>query len=159
MLRESALQGSTNPKTMWGARRGPQARAASLRADAKQALERLADAAQYLAECDPVDLTRMAAPLALAAHRLHVYCQYLQRELEPTLMTRGAFGALTASYLKHFERHWRDDLAQLEAQLERAPHSVGMAQSAFVAAVMLMAELDAHGKDVASALRHDVVQA
>jgi hypothetical protein len=149
MLRQPTGRQAVNANVMWGARRGAQARAAALRADAKQALERLAAGSGH----------GTSALLDEASYRLHAYCQYLQRELEPKLVSRGAFGALTASYLRQFERHWREELAQLTAHLERAPHSAGMARSAFVTAVMLIAELDAHGTDVASALRNDVVQA
>jgi hypothetical protein len=141
---------------LWGARRGPQARAYSLRADARQALERLAAAAQCVARRDPVEGSDLRAPLDMAAFRLRVYCQYLQRELSSTLASRGAFGMVTASYLKHFEQHQCEEIAELTKHLERAPRSAGVAHGVFVTAVMLIAELDAHGRDVASVLSNEV---
>jgi hypothetical protein len=151
MLRPSAVQ-VRRRQLIWGARRGPAARAAALRADAKLALWRLATLAQRESRNESPDLGTLTGLLETASFRLELYCDYLGRELEPRLCALGEFGAVVASSFKPFERRQALELAQLAEHLERAPRSHGVAQRVFVTAVMLVGELDAHGRDVAGAM-------
>src|SRR5262245_27824810 len=116
---------------MWGARRGPQARAAALRADAKLALSRLARLAHRESCAPEADLTDVSTHLDAARLRLGEYCAYVGRQLEI-----GAFGSVTSSYYRYFEQRQRAELAQLSALVARAPRSAGVAHGAYVTATM-----------------------
>jgi hypothetical protein len=145
MLQPPTLQVPRSPVVLWGARRGPIARAASLRADAKLWLLRLAMQAQREARQQPPQLALLRPLIDDAVLRLHEYCDYVRRELEPGLCARGK---LVAGALRHFEQRTRSELAQLTDHIESAPHSSAVAQRVYVTARMLVGELNAHGRDV-----------
>jgi hypothetical protein len=146
MLQPSTPRLSQLP-AMWGARRGPHARAAALRADAKLALRRLATVAHREsragADGQRADLTDVSCHLEAARLRLGEYCHYLARQLE----SDGSFGAITATYYRYFEERQRSELTQLASLVARAPSSTGVAHGAYVTAAMLIGELDAQGRD------------
>jgi hypothetical protein len=123
---------------LWGARRGPEARAASLRGDAKLWLLRLAIEAQREARSETRDLGALKPLLEGFDARLQEYCGYVRRELEPRLSERGTVGTF-----EHFERRTRDELAQLSDHISRAPRSAGVAHRVFATACMWVGELDA----------------
>jgi hypothetical protein len=129
---------------MWGARRGPKARAAALRSDAKLALSRLARLAHQESRAPEADLTDVSTHLDAARLRLGEYCAYLGRQLE---LSNGSFGSITGSYYRYFEQRQRAELAQLSALVARAPHSAGVAHGAYVTAAMLIGELEAQGHE------------
>ena len=154
MLHDLSLgvPGSPNhPKVV--AARSAQVRAAGFRADARAALERLAETAQSVLRLQPVELSEVSAAIEQASIKLDLYCAYVRRFLVPTVALRGPFGALLASHLKHFEQRQQDDIQELTEHLARAPRSAGVAHGVAVVAILLMADLDAHGRDVALVLR------
>jgi hypothetical protein len=145
MLQPSNLQVPRSSAVLWGARRGPIARAASLRADAKLWLLRLAMRAQSEARKQPPDLVALRPLIDDAILRLYEYCDYVRRELEPGLCARDS---LVPGALKHFEQRTRSELTQLIDLIESAPRSAAVAQRIYVTARMLVGELNAHGRDV-----------
>jgi hypothetical protein len=149
MLQESTMRPSRLP-AMWGARRGPEARAAALRADAKLALQRLAAFAHRESRHSATELGELSGHVEAASKRLHEYCHFVASQLE---LSHGVFGLITASYFRYFEQRQRLELEQLAALATRAPRSAGVAHGAYVTAAMLIGELDAQGRDVAAAIK------
>jgi hypothetical protein len=154
MLHDLSLDvpGTPNQLTLVAAR-SAKVRAAGFRADARAALEGLAETAQSVLRLQPVELREVSAAIAQAALKLDLYCAYVRRFLVPTVAMRGPFGALLASHLKQFEQRQQNDIQELKDHLARAPRSAGVAHGVSVVAILLMADLDAHGRDVALVLR------
>jgi hypothetical protein len=132
---------------LWGARRGPVARAAALRADAKLWLLRVAMQAQREARNEARELGALTSLLDGAGERLRDYCDYVQRELEPMFSARSSFA--TGAF-KHFVQRSRRELYQLGSLIEHAPRSRAVAHRVFATAFMLVRELDAQDRELAA---------
>ena len=147
MLQTSTLQIPRASIVLWGARRGPVARAGALRSDAKLWLLRLAMQAQREARNDARELGALRPLLDGSSDRLRDYCDYVQRELEPQLSARGAFAA---DAFKHFVQRSRREVANLHSLIEHAPRSRAVAHRVFATAFMLVRDLDAQDRELAA---------
>jgi hypothetical protein len=147
MLQTTNLQIPRASVVLWGARRGPEARAAALRADAKLWLLRLAMQAQREARNEARALDSLRPLLDGAGERLRDYCDYVHREVEPKLSTRSTF---TTGAFKHFVLRSRKELHQLSGLVEHAPRSRAVAHRVFATAFMLVRELDAQDRELAA---------
>lgn len=120
-----------------------------LRTEARETLERLAEVALQVLRRRPGGLWSMEPALAEASHQLETYCAYVSREIDTALEGRGGYAMALSAHLHGFGARQRCTLRQLAEQILRAPHSAGVAYGVLAATVVLLADLDSHGRDMA----------
>lgn len=133
--------------------------AALLRAAARNALERLGEVARQILRRQPGGAPSMDDVLAEAADSLERYCACTSLEVDGALRGRGGNAALLSAHLHGFRARQRVTLLQLAEHVRRAPHSAGVAHGVVTAAVVLVADLDSHARDMALVIDHGACHA
>jgi hypothetical protein len=134
-------------------RKGPQqpevsARAAVLRSTARSAIHDLMQAAQQLARHEPVRSFDMEEVIARARNHVSAYCTYVSEEILPFIVAQPPYGAVLAQHLQQFAERQTRELARALAQVRGKPRSAGVGQGLSMTCMLLLAELDAHGRDL-----------
>ena len=90
----------------------------------------------------------MGPSLSMARERIEAYCDHLSVELEPKIAARSEFGVVLSGHLRSFRSRLRRELNRLDAMIELLPQSGNVAHSVHVTALVLLADLDAHARDL-----------
>lgn len=91
----------------------------------------------------------MDAALAETSHQLEAYSAQVGREIDAALEGRGGYALALSAHLRGFGTRQRCTIHQLAEQILRAPHSAGVAYGVLASTVVLLADLDGHGRDMA----------
>jgi hypothetical protein len=127
---------------------GTPANSARLRENLRDSLEQLAVAAGDVLRRSSGTAPGMAAALSMARVRFEAYCDHLGRELEPRVARRSAFGAVLSGHLRRFRARLQRELDGIEELLYRTPHGDGVAHAVHVTALVMLADIDAHARDL-----------
>jgi hypothetical protein len=122
---------------------------ARLRENLREALSQLAAAASAVLRRTPGVPPWLTVALSRVRLCSEAYCDHLSSGLEPELLGRGEFGAVLAGHLRSFRARQHRELLRLEHLVQQAPHSAGVAHAVNVAALVLLADLDAHVGELA----------
>jgi hypothetical protein len=121
---------------------------ARLRDNLREALERLGAAAGDVLRRSSGTHPGMAAALSMARVRLEAYCDHLGRELEPRIAQRRVFGSVLSGHLRRYRARQQRELDGIDDLLARPPHGDGVAHAVHVTALVMLADLDAHVRDL-----------
>jgi hypothetical protein len=119
-----------------------------LRENAREGLEQLATAASDVMRRAPGVSPALGPALSMARARIEAYCDHLGEELEPHVAQTAGFGGLLSGHLRAFRARQLRELSRIEALVQVAPRSAGVAHGVHVAALVLLADLDGHVRDL-----------
>lgn len=145
-MQTSACFESSNERAV-GAATGP-TKSLRLRENARIGLEQLATAARDVMRRAPGVSPALGPALSMARARIEAYCDHLGDELEPHVAQTAGFGGVLSGHLRAFRARQLRELNRIEALVQLAPRSAGVAHGVLVAALVLLADLDGHGRDL-----------
>jgi hypothetical protein len=144
----ACFEGANESETRSVQAPGRAANCSRLRANVREALEQLARAASDVLRRSPGTAPSMGAAVRMARLRIEAYCDHLSRELEPRVLERREFGTVLSSHLRSFRARQQRELHGIEQLVDDSPNGAGVAHAVHVAALVLLADLDAHVRDL-----------